>query len=73
VGGLYKSLTTASGAGQAPAGVSGEPTAAICSRSEAVASFEVGGCGPDLVAIFDDAGETRVRHAEDGERRILLI
>jgi hypothetical protein len=27
------------------------------------------GDGPDLVAMFDDAGEPRVRHAEDGVRR----
>jgi hypothetical protein len=50
---------TARGAGQGRAGASVESTAASCSRSEAVDSVDDG----DLVAMFDDAGEPRVRHA----------
>jgi hypothetical protein len=49
---------TARGAGQARAGASVGPTAVSCSSD-----------GGDLVAMFDDARETRVKHAEDGVRR----
>jgi hypothetical protein len=56
---------TARGAGQVRAGASVWPTAARCSRSEGVDSVD----GGDLVVMFDDAGETRVKHAEDGVRQ----
>jgi hypothetical protein len=52
---------TARGARQVRAGASIGPTVVNCSRAGAVDS--------DLGAMFDDAGETRVKHAEDGVRQ----
>jgi hypothetical protein len=56
---------TARGAGQVRAGAAVGPTAVSGSRSEAVDSVDDG----DLVALFDDATEPRVRHTADGVRR----
>jgi hypothetical protein len=54
---------TARGAGQVRAGASIGPTVVNCSRAGAVDSTED-------AAMFDDAGETRVKHAEDGVRQV---
>jgi hypothetical protein len=56
---------TARGAGQVRAGASIGPTVVNCNRAGAVDSIE----DSDLGAMFDDAGETRVKHAEDGVRQ----
>jgi hypothetical protein len=56
---------TARGAGQVRAGASIGLTVVNCSMAGAVDSIEDG----DLGAMFDDAGETRVKHAEDGVRQ----
>ncbi len=60
---------TARGAGQTRTGASVGPAAASSRRAEAVDRVEDGGYGPDLVAMFDDAVEQRVRHAGGGARR----
>jgi hypothetical protein len=50
-------------AGQVRAGVSGAPIGDNFSRAQVVGGYKDAGCGSDLVAMFDDAGELPVRQA----------
>lgn len=62
-------INTARSAGQARAGISGEPTMANCSMFKAVDSHEDGGCRHDPVEISDNAGGRTVMQANGGVLR----